>query len=47
MNVFIVEKYRGRWAVLDTKTRVFYFIGCGRAYCEKRAAELNGGLKDD
>jgi hypothetical protein len=39
--MFTVVKYKGKWAVLDTKTRVYYFIGAGKSYCEERAIELN------
>ena len=43
--VFIVEKYKNKWAVLDTVSRVWYFIGAGRKTCEKKAKELNELLK--
>lgn len=39
--MFIVEKYKNKWAVLDTKSRVWYFIGKGKKHCEKLAKELN------
>ena len=39
--MFIVEKYKGKFAVLDTKTCVWYFIGKGKKYCELKAKELN------
>jgi hypothetical protein len=38
--MFVLAKYKNKWAVLDTKTNVYYFIGRGRAYCEKRLKEL-------
>lgn len=40
---YSVTKYKGKWAVLDNKAHVYYFIGAGLAYCKRRAAELNGG----
>lgn len=39
--MYVLSKYKNRWAILDTKTNVYYFIGCGRVYCEKRLKELN------
>lgn len=42
--MFIVEKYKGRWAILDTRTCVWYFAK-GKRACEKRAKELNEELK--
>jgi hypothetical protein len=39
--MYVLAKYKNKWAVLDTFTNVYYFIGCGRAYCEKRLEELN------
>ncbi len=39
--MYVLAKYKNRWAVLDIKTNVYYFIGCGRSYCEKRLKELN------
>ena len=38
--MYIVEKYRGRWAVLDTKSCVWYFAN-GKRACEQIARELN------
>ena len=38
---FILTKYKNKWAVLDSRTGVYYFIGCGKRYCEKRCRELN------
>lgn len=38
--MFIVEKYKGRWAVLDTVSCVWYFPK-GKKNCEKFAKELN------
>lgn len=38
--MFIAEKYKGKFAILDTKSRVWYFAH-GRRACEKLAAELN------
>lgn len=40
--MFVLEKYGRFWAVLDTKTCVWYFIGCGRKYCKQKIKELNG-----
>lgn len=42
MNYSVI-KYRGKWAVLDSEARVYYFIGAGLEYCRKRADELNRG----
>lgn len=42
--MYILAKYKNKWAVLDTKVNVYYFIGYGRHYCEKRLKELNGGF---
>ena len=44
--MFIVEKYKGRWAVLDTKSCVWYFPK-GKKNCEKLAKELNEELKNE
>lgn len=41
MNTYKATKYKNKWAVLDCKTRVFYFIGCGKAFCENKARDLN------
>lgn len=38
-----VVKYGSKWAVLDTKTRVYYFCGKGKRFCEDQAKELNKG----
>lgn len=38
--MYIVEKYRGKWAILDTKTCVWYFAK-GKKACEKLAKEMN------
>lgn len=34
---------RGQWGVFSTTTRSFSFLGMGKRYCERKAAELNGG----
>ena len=34
-------KYNGVWAVFSKQSRTFSFIGCGKAYCTKKAEELN------
>jgi hypothetical protein len=39
--MFVLAKYKNKWAVLDTAANVYYFIGCGRTYCEKKVRELN------
>lgn len=39
--MFVVEKYKNKWAVLDTVSCVWYFIGRGKKYCEKMAKDLN------
>lgn len=44
--MFIVEKYKGRWAILDTTSCVWYFAK-GKRACEKRAKELNEELKNE
>lgn len=36
---FILTKYKNRWAILDTVTRVYYFGK--KADLEKRLKELN------
>lgn len=41
MNVYRACKYKNKWAVLDTKTYVYYFIGAGFKFCEAKAKELN------
>ena len=38
-----LTKYRNKWAVFCRQTKVYYFIGCGKVYCTKRAEELNNG----
>jgi len=43
MKLYKVEKYRGKWSILDTKTRVYYFIGCGKQYCIEKCRQLNSG----
>lgn len=43
---YIVEKYHGKWAILDTKTCVWYCIGCGLKYCTQKAKELNNLIKE-
>lgn len=39
--MYIACKYGNKWAVLDTKTRVYYFIGTGKKFCQTKANELN------
>jgi hypothetical protein len=34
--MFVLAKYKNKWAVLDTAANIYYFIGRGRAYCEKK-----------
>lgn len=34
-------KYKGKWAVFDTVSRTFNWIGRGKRFCEKKANELN------
>ena len=41
MNSYIATKYKGKWSVLDSKTKVYYFIGSGKLFCENKAKELN------
>lgn len=43
--MFIVEKYKNKWAVLDTVSCVWYFIGLGKRYCTQKAKELNELIK--
>jgi len=40
---YLVTKYQGKWSVLDSKVRVYYFIGCGKKFCQQKANELNKG----
>lgn len=42
--MYVVTKYKGKWAVIDTHTNVYYGIGSGKAACIKLAYELNNGL---
>lgn len=42
--MFIVEKYKGKYAILDTKTNVWYFAK-GKKNCLAQAAELNKIIK--
>lgn len=39
--MYVLAKYQGKWSVLDTKTRVYYFIGSGKKYCIERMNKLN------
>lgn len=39
--VFELAKYKGRWAVYGTGCRLFFFIGMGKKFCEKKVKELN------
>ena len=39
--MFVVEKYKNKWAVLDTADRVWYFVKGGRKACLKLCEELN------
>lgn len=41
INVYRACKYQGKWAVLDTMTGVYYFIGTGMKHCMMRTNELN------
>lgn len=34
---------RGQWGVFSHTARTFSFLGMGKSYCERKAAELNGG----
>ncbi len=46
--MFIAAKYQGRWAILDGKTRVWYFAAkTGKINAEKRARELNAICKNN
>jgi hypothetical protein len=40
--MYKVGKYDGQWAVLDTRTRVWYYGFTSKAAAQKRANELNG-----
>ncbi len=42
--MFIVEKYKGKYAILDTQTNVWYFAK-GKKNCLAQAAELNKIIK--
>lgn len=37
-------KYGNKWAVLDTSSRVYYFIGTSKRFCQTKANELNKGI---
>jgi|GEM_PF-4096457 len=41
MNVYRACKYKNKWAVYDTCTKVYYFVGTGMKNCIERAKELN------
>lgn len=40
-NIYTPAKYCGRWAILDTRARVYYWTTGGKRGAEKLAAELN------
>jgi hypothetical protein len=44
INVYRACKYQNKWAVLDTKTKVYYFIGTGMQFCMVKAKELNSNV---
>lgn len=39
-------KYKGKWAVFDTVSRTFNWIGRGKRFCERKAKELNDYSRD-
>lgn len=39
--IYKTVKYKGKWSVYDTRSRVYYFIGQGRLFCMQKAMELN------
>lgn len=43
--IWTVERYKGEWALFDTKSRCFVLFGPKRRMAE-RARELNGGGDD-
>jgi len=43
--MFKAVKQGKKWAVIDTRARVFYYVRGGRRACEKLAKDLNRGQK--
>lgn len=39
--MFEIGKYKGRWAIFDTISLVWYFCKGGRRGCEKLCKDLN------
>ncbi len=38
---FELAKYKNKWSVFAKNARVFFFIGKGKKFCEKKVEELN------
>lgn len=41
MKNYTMGKYNGKWAVLQIKTRLWFYIGKGKNVCEKMVKILN------
>ena len=42
---FELAKYDRRiWAVFEKRTRIFYYIGKGKRFCQNKVKELNSRL---
>ena len=41
---FELSKYKDKWAVFDTSSRLFFFIGKGNKFCKEKVNELNSGI---
>ena len=36
-----LAKYKGKWAVFDKVSRMFYFVGMGKKFCKRKVESLN------
>ena len=44
MGDFELAKYKGKWAVYDSRSRTFSFIGKGKRFCNRKVMTLNNEL---
>jgi hypothetical protein len=39
--IYSLAKYKGKWAVYSSISNCYFYIGCGKGFCQKKIIELN------
>lgn len=38
---YVLTKHKHKWSVYDSNSRCYFYVGCGKKFCERKTQELN------